>query len=97
MKQSQVTAEIDACERRWRSAFEAVLMNSTLETLQCLVLAQLFCIQRGDFRWLQQYKGIAVSLAHRLGLHRCQTPTNLDVLALETRKRVIWTLYTVDW
>jgi len=88
---------IVACEQQWRSALETVLMDNTLVTLQCLVLALVYCILKADYTRLQHYKGIAVGLSHRLGLHQSQKRFSFGALTTETRKRVFWTLYTVDW
>ncbi|CAO1597666.1 DNA-binding transcription factor cat8 [Xanthoria calcicola] len=86
----------ESFERQWRDSLEAVLSENTLATLQCLVLAQLTCITRGDYTNLLQYKGLAINLSHRLGLHQSQKRFSCDSLASETRKKVFWTLYTVD-
>lgn len=87
----------ESFERQWRDAFEAVLSEDTIATLQCLVLAQLTCILKADYTNLLHYKGMAINLSHRLGLHQSQKRCSLDSLASETRKKVFWTLYTVDW
>ncbi|KAI4098777.1 MAG: hypothetical protein LQ339_006277 [Xanthoria mediterranea] len=86
----------ESFERQWRDSLDAVLPENTLATLQCLVLAQLTCIMRGDYTNLLQYTGLALSLSHRLGLHQSQKRFSFDSLASETRKKVFWTLYTVD-
>src|SRR5690606_32538908 len=36
-------------------------------------------------------------LSHRLGLHQSQKRFSFGALTIETRKKVFWTLYTVDW
>jgi hypothetical protein len=72
-------------------------MKSNLATLQCLVLAQIYCIAKGDHPKLLHYKGIAIGLSQRLGLHQGQKRFSLDILTLETRKKTFWTLYTLDW
>ncbi|KAI4126382.1 MAG: hypothetical protein LQ338_003778 [Usnochroma carphineum] len=87
---------IESFERQWREAIEAILPENTLATLQCLVLAQLYCISKADYNKLVHYKGMAMSLSHRLGLHQCQTRSSFGALTSETRKRVFWTLYTLD-
>lgn len=89
--------EISMCEQQWRSSLELVLMDNTLITLQCLVLALIYCISKADYNRLQHYKGIAVGLSHRLGLHQNQKRFSFGALTNETRKKVFWTLYTVDW
>jgi hypothetical protein len=68
-----------------------------MDTLQCLVLAQVHCLLRSDFGRLLKYKGLAVSLAQRLGLHQSQKRFALGALTSESRKKVFWTLYTIDW
>jgi hypothetical protein len=88
--------QVAACEQQWHRALEAVLMDNTMMTLQCLVLALIYCSIRADYKRLQHYKGIAVGLSHRLGLHQSQKRFSFGVLTTETRKRVFWTLYTLD-
>ncbi|TGO29128.1 hypothetical protein BPAE_0018g00130 [Botrytis paeoniae] len=88
--------QISLCENQWRTALNIILMENNISTLQCLILALIYCIQKGDYNSLQHYKGIAVGLSHRLGLHQSQKRFSFDLLAAETRKRVFWTLYTVD-
>lgn len=89
--------QLAACERQWSAALEAVLVENTMSALQCLVLALLYCSLTADYRRLQHYKSIAVGLAYRLGLHQSQKRFSFGALTLETRKKVFWTLYTVDW
>ena len=67
-----------------------------MPTLQALVLAQMFCLQKGDLAGLLTYKGLATTLSARLGLHQSQKRFALGTLTCETRKKVFWTLYTVD-
>ncbi|KAL8827754.1 MAG: hypothetical protein Q9170_006887 [Blastenia crenularia] len=86
----------ESFERQWRDAIEAVLSENTLATLQSLVLAQVYCIAKGDYTKLLHYKGMAISLSHRLGLHQSQKRFSLGALTSETRKRIFWTLYTLD-
>ncbi|OBT59366.1 hypothetical protein VE04_00474 [Pseudogymnoascus sp. 24MN13] len=87
---------IARCEEQWRRSLNALLMDSTLGTLQCLVLACLYCSQTGQYKSLQTYKAIAVALAQRLGLHQSQKRFSYGALTIETRKKVFWSLYTVD-
>lgn len=89
--------QIAACEVQWQRAVEAILMDNTIVTLQCLVLALIYCTMRADYKRLQHYKGVAVGLSHRLGLHQSQKRFSFGALTIETRKKVFWTLYTLDW
>ncbi|KAM5382041.1 hypothetical protein ACJZ2D_002643 [Fusarium nematophilum] len=88
--------QLAACEQQWRRALDAVLMENTMNTLQCLTLALLYCTMRADYKRLQHYKGIAIGLSHRLGLHQSQKRFSFGALTIETRKKVFWTLYTLD-
>ncbi|KAI1303283.1 fungal-specific transcription factor domain-containing protein [Xylaria venustula] len=88
--------QIAACELQWQKALDAVMMDNTMHTLQCLVLALVYCTIRADYKRLQHYKAIAVGLSHRLGLHQSQKRFSFGALTIETRKKVFWTLYTLD-
>ncbi|KAI5462564.1 fungal-specific transcription factor domain-containing protein [Mariannaea sp. PMI_226] len=88
--------QLVVCEHQWRKALDSVLMENTMNTLQCLTLALLYCTMRADYKRLQHYKGIAVGLALRLGLHQSQKRFSFGALTIETRKKVFWTLYTLD-
>lgn len=71
-------------------------MLNSLGTLQCLILALIYCILKGDNTKLLQYKGLATGMSHRLGLHQSQASSNLDIMTQEMNKRVFWCLYTSD-
>ncbi|KAK4225326.1 fungal-specific transcription factor domain-containing protein [Podospora fimiseda] len=88
--------QIAACEQQWQRALDAILMDNTMGTLQCLLLALMYCTIRADYKRLQHYKGIAVGLSHRLGLHQSQKRFSFGVLTIETRKKVFWSLYLLD-
>lgn len=88
---------VAGCEQHWVRALDTVLMENTMATLQCLVLAMLYCSIRADYKRLQHYKAIAVGLSHRLGLHQSQKHFSFGALTTETRKKVFWTLYALDW
>ncbi|KAG5953323.1 hypothetical protein E4U53_006057 [Claviceps sorghi] len=88
--------QIAICEQQWDKAVQSLVLENTMSTLQCLVLALLYCTLRADNKRIQHFKGLAVGLSHRLGLHQSQKRLSFGVLALETRKKVFWTLYTLD-
>ncbi|KAI9722198.1 MAG: hypothetical protein M1828_004881 [Chrysothrix sp. TS-e1954] len=88
--------EIRHFESRWISALESFITETSLVNLQCLILAQLFCLQKGDYSKLLHYKAMAIGVSHRLGLHQSQKPFAMGALTSELRKRVFWTLYTLD-
>lgn len=89
--------QIALSEYQWRLSLEVVLIDNSLATLQCLILALIYCINKADYNRLQHYKGIAVGLSHRLGLHQSQKRFSFGALTIETRKKVFWTLYAIDW
>jgi hypothetical protein len=89
--------DVDSFEAQWQSAIGSFLMDNDLATLQCLVLAQIFCLLKADCSRVLKYKGLAIGLSQRLGLHQSQKRFALGALTSETRKKVFWSLYTVDW
>ncbi|KAL8992338.1 MAG: hypothetical protein Q9169_007177 [Polycauliona sp. 2 TL-2023] len=89
-------SHVEGFEQQWRESLEKVVAGNTLATLQCLLLAQLNCIAKADYSTLLHYKNIAINLAQPLGLHQSQESFPLDPVTSETRKKVFWTLYTVD-
>ncbi|KAI9870747.1 MAG: hypothetical protein M1830_003853 [Pleopsidium flavum] len=88
--------DVTPFQRQWQAALDSILSDHTLGTLQCLILAQIYCILKSDYNKLLRYKGIAIGLSHRLGLHQSQKRFSLGALTSETRKKVFWTLYTLD-
>ena len=88
---------IALCEKQWRASLETISKVNSLLTLQCLILAMIYCISQAEYDRLQHYKGIAVGLSHRLGLHQCQKRFSFGAMTMETRKKVFWSLYTIDW
>ncbi|MCJ1402994.1 hypothetical protein MMC11_006216 [Xylographa trunciseda] len=88
--------EVNTFELQWLPALESIISQATLSTLQCLVLALIHCIVKGDHSRLMHYKGVAVTLSHRLGLHQSQKRFSFGALTRETRKKVLWSLYTLD-
>ncbi|KAL3422500.1 transcriptional activator protein acu-15 [Phlyctema vagabunda] len=88
--------QIASCETQWQASLDVVLMDNSLVSLQCLILAMMYSISKADYNKLQHYKCVAVGLSHRLGLHQSQKRFSFGALTTETRKRVFWTLYTLD-
>ncbi|KAF2740146.1 hypothetical protein EJ04DRAFT_233479 [Polyplosphaeria fusca] len=88
--------DVESFETQWQSAIESFLMDNDVATLQCLVLAQVYCLLKADYARLLKYKGLAVGLSQRLGLHQSQKRFALSALMSETRKKVFWSLYTID-
>ncbi|KAF1962214.1 transcriptional activator protein-like protein acu-15 [Byssothecium circinans] len=88
--------DVESFETQWQSSIESFMMDNDMATLQCLVLAQIFCLLKADYSRLLKFKGLAIGLSQRLGLHQSQKRFALGALTSETRKKVFWTLYTVD-
>lgn len=84
-------------EAQWQNTLDLAAYDGSLETLQCLVLAQLHCVVKGDHKRLLHYAALAVSMANRLGLNQQQQRFDLGALTCETRKKLFWSLYTLDW
>ncbi|EXA30573.1 hypothetical protein FOVG_18060 [Fusarium oxysporum f. sp. pisi HDV247] len=84
------------CKKKWQEALNAIAFDKDVLTLQCLTLAILCCIISGDDHQIGYYKHIAIDLSNYLGLHKKQGDIRLDCLTNETRKRIFWTLYTLD-
>ena len=88
--------DLDSFETQWKVALDGILKENSMATLQALTLAQIFCVLQGDLSRLLTYKGLSTTLSARLGLHQSQKRFPLGTLTCETRKKVFWTLYTVD-
>jgi hypothetical protein len=89
--------DVQSFEVHGLTALQNIVSENTFGTLQCLLLAQIYCINKADYKKLLYYTGIAVNLSYRLGLHQNQKRFSLGTLTHELRKRVFWTLYTLDW
>ncbi|KAF3932117.1 hypothetical protein ABW20_dc0107169 [Dactylellina cionopaga] len=90
------TAEHESFTRQWQYALEAIMLEPSVESLQCLVLAQLYCMSIGDDSRLNQYKSLAVGTALRLGLNQDQKKFGVSALQTEMRKRAFWCVYLLD-
>ena len=90
------TQDLAAFEAQRQQALDSVQSENSLDTLQCLVLAQIYCISNADYRKLIHYKRIAIGLVHRLCLHQSQKKFSQGALTAETGKKVFWTQYTLD-
>ncbi|CAG1980905.1 unnamed protein product [Fusarium graminearum] len=83
----------------WRDALSSSFPHKSIHALQTLTLATLCCIVRAERDGAIHYRNRAICLSNILALHR-DCPHNLDepcsTLTLEMKKRVFWTLYTLD-
>ncbi|KAI3013190.1 transcriptional regulator family: Fungal Specific TF [Aspergillus niger] len=83
-------------EDNWSSILESIASDISITTMQCYVLAQMYCMTKGDYTSLLRYRGLAVSLSQQLRLHQSQKRFSSNALVAETRKKVFWCQYTLD-
>ncbi|KAM0705453.1 hypothetical protein Q7P35_006812 [Cladosporium inversicolor] len=86
--------DLESFESQWKVAADTILTENSMTTLQVLILAQIFCIQRVELTKIPIYKGLSTTLSARLGLHQSQKRFALGTLTCETRKKVFWTLFS---
>ncbi|KAJ6120770.1 hypothetical protein N7523_005050 [Penicillium sp. IBT 18751x] len=83
-------------EENWTVALDSFVSDTTVASLQCFVLAQIYCMTKADYRSLLRYRALGVDICHQLGLHQNQEDTSLNPLEGETRKKVFWCQYVLD-
>lgn len=94
--QSRTNQDPAFFEENWVPTLETLSSDVSVPTLQCFVLAQMYCMTRGDYSSLLRYRGLAVSLCQQLRLHQSQKRLSSNALAAETRKKVFWCQYVLD-
>lgn len=75
---------------------ESLSGDTSISAMQCLVLAQIYSLVKGDYQSLSRYRGLAIGMAQVLGLYQSQARFALDPLATETRKKVFWCQFILD-
>jgi hypothetical protein len=88
--------ETQKFDAQWQAPLESFSTDESLATVQCVSLALLYYMIKGGRSEVVKYRGHAVGLSQRLGLALPQGYFKFDVLTGETRKRVFWSLYTLD-
>ncbi|KKK13479.1 acetate regulatory DNA binding protein [Aspergillus rambellii] len=83
-------------EENWSPILESLSGSISISTLQCYVLAQMYCMTKGDYSGLLRYRGLAVGLCQQLRLHQSQKRFSSNPLVAETRKKVFWCQYVLD-
>lgn len=94
--QSRTNQDPTFFEDNWSSILESIASDISITTMQCYVLAQMYCMTKGDYTSLLRYRGLAVSLSQQLRLHQSQKRFSSNALVAETRKKVFWCQYTLD-
>ena len=75
---------------------QSISSTVSISTLQCHLLAQVYCLLQGDYTSGAQHRAMAVSMCHQMGLHHSQKYYAVNCLELETRKKVLWCQYALD-
>jgi hypothetical protein len=94
--QSRTNQDPSLFEDNWSPILESMLGEISIQTLQCYVLAQMYCLTKGDYSSLLRYRSLATGLCHQLRLHQSQKAFSSNPLLAETRKKVFWCQYVVD-
>lgn len=93
--QSRTNQDPTFFEKNWTSILESLSTDISVPTLQCFVLAQIYCMTKADYSSLLRYRGLAVGVCHQLRLHQSQKHI-ANPLVSETRKKVFWCQYVLD-
>lgn len=93
--QSRTNQDPAFFEKNWTSILESLSTDISVPTLQCFVLAQIYCMTKADYSSLLRYRGLAVGICHQLRLHQSQKHI-ANPLVGETRKKVFWCQYVLD-
>ncbi|KAJ5091490.1 hypothetical protein NUU61_006360 [Penicillium alfredii] len=83
-------------EGNWATTLGSFSAETSVASLQCFVLAQIYCMTKSDYRSLLRYRALAVDICHQLGLHQNQENVTANPLERETRKKVFWCQYVLD-
>jgi hypothetical protein len=94
--QSRTNQDPAFFEQNWTASLDSFTNETSTGSLQCFILAQLYCMTKGDYRSMLRYRALAVDICHQLELHQNQTESEFNPLEAETRKKVFWCQYTVD-
>ncbi|KAF3398571.1 hypothetical protein F1880_006338 [Penicillium rolfsii] len=83
-------------EQKFTASLDSLTGETSIGGLQCFILAQLYCMTKGDYRTMLRYRALAIDICHQLELHQNQTDSEFNPLEAETRKKVFWSQYTLD-
>lgn len=78
------------------SLLDHVMNNPCLQSLQALVLVQLYLQVSGRYSRASHLSGVATRIAQTLGLHRHSQRFKFDPLETELRRRAWWCQYSLD-
>ena len=95
-QQSRTNQDPVFSEDNWAPTLELLSGDISISTLQCFVLAQIYCMTKGDYPSLLRYRSLSVGICHQLRLHQSQKRFSANPLLAETRKKVFWCQYVLD-
>ena len=82
-------------EENWSATLDSFSSETSISSLQCFVLGQIYCMTKGDYRTLLRYRALGVDICHQLGMHENQESSG-NPLEDETYKKVFWSQYVLD-
>lgn len=82
-------------EQNWSATLDSLSSETSISSLQCFALGQIYCMTKGDYRTLLRYRSLGVDICHQLGLHEKEDSSG-NALEDETRKKVFWSQYVLD-
>lgn len=94
--QSRTNQDPAFFEENWTTPLDFFSSETSVAALQCFILAQVYCMTKGDCRSLLRYRALAVDICHQLGLYQSQQNAAFNPLEGETRKKVFWCQYMLD-
>ena len=94
--QSRTNQDPTFFEENWTAALDSFVSDTSVASLQCFVLAQVYCMTKADYRSLLRYRALGVDICQQLDLHQLQEDTSSTLLEGETRKKVFWCQYVLD-
>lgn len=83
-------------ENNWYTSLESLSGEMSVPAVQCMVLAQIYFLTKGDYQSLLRYRALSIGTIQSLGLDQSQQDFARDPLLHETRKKVFWCQYMLD-
>lgn len=94
--QSRTNQDPKLFENNWYTPLESLSGEMSVPAVQCMVLAQMYFLTKGDYQSLLRYRALSVGTIQSLGLDQSQQDFARDPLLHETRKKVFWCQYMLD-
>lgn len=94
--QSRTNQDPKLFENNWYTPLESLSGDMSVPAVQCMVLAQIYFLTKGDYQSLLRYRALSIGTIQSLGLDQSQQDFARDPLLHETRKKVFWCQYMLD-